>query len=64
METAIELLRKKIREFMNDYADNISTGAATDYPSYKHQCGVIEGLAIAERELLDILERLDDELNV
>ena len=61
METAIDLLRKKIREHLNNYADHIAGGSAQDFPSYRHQCGVIEGLAIAERELLDILERIDEQ---
>lgn len=51
-----ELLRKKIRERLNDHADNIAGGGCDDYPAYRKACGVIEGLAIAERELLDLIE--------
>jgi hypothetical protein len=42
---------------MNDYADTLAGGGAKDFPEYKHLCGVIEGLALAERELLDIRQK-------
>ena len=54
----LSLLRKKIREHMNEMADNVSTGNASSFEEYKRQCGVIEGLALAERELLDLDARL------
>ena len=41
---------------MNDYADTVSTGGATDFPHYRHLVGVIEGLALAERTFLDIID--------
>jgi hypothetical protein len=44
---------------MNDKADNIATGSCADFDEYKHQTGVIEGLALAEREFLDIVEELE-----
>jgi len=57
-ENVLDYLRKKIREMMNIHADHIATGGVVDWPDYRHQVGVIEGLAKAERELLDLEERL------
>jgi hypothetical protein len=51
-----EIIRKKIREHMNNYADDLATGGAKDYPDYRFQVGVIQGLAMAEREILDLVE--------
>ena len=51
-----ELIRKKIREHMNAYADDLATGGAKDYADYRFQVGVVQGLAIAEREILDLIE--------
>lgn len=45
---------------MNEYADNVATGSCNDFPEYKRLCGVIEGLALAERELLDLKEKLEN----
>ena len=42
---------------MNDYADTVAGGSAQDFAEYKRLCGVIEGLALAERELLDIAQK-------
>ena len=57
-EKILEHLRSKMREMMNERADHVAGGACTDYSDYKHITGVIEGLALAEREILDLAERL------
>jgi|TARA_R110002020_G_scaffold130062_3_gene291118 hypothetical protein len=51
-----EFLLKRLREVMNDHADHISTGSCKDYAEYQKMVGVIEGLALAEREVLDWIE--------
>tara|TARA_R100000231_G_scaffold39847_1_gene34595 strand:+ start:6956 stop:7159 length:204 start_codon:yes stop_codon:yes gene_type:complete len=48
-----EWLKVRIRDIMNEHADHISTGNVKDFPDYKRYCGIIEGLALAEREMLD-----------
>ncbi len=45
-------LQQKIRVIMNDWADHVAGGACRDYAEYKHVAGIIEGLALAEREIL------------
>lgn len=57
-ENILEFLRKKVREMMNEHADHVACGAAVDWADYRYNVGVIEGLAKAERELLDMMERL------
>jgi hypothetical protein len=56
----LEHLRRKLREAMNDKADDVAMGGATDFADYRHRVGIIEGLAIAEREIVDLIERLKD----
>lgn len=58
----LEQLRKELRDIMNDLADDIATGAAEDFASYQKMVGKIEGLAVAERLILDVLSKqnLDD----
>ena len=58
-DTLIEKFKSRLRGLMNDRADNVATGICTDFDEYKHQTGVIEGLALAEREFLDIVEELE-----
>mgnify|MGYP003123776543 FL=1 len=56
---AFEVLREQLRRQMNELSDHISGGACKDFAEYRHCCGIIEGLAIAERELLDLQERIE-----
>lgn len=53
----IDVLRKKIRDDMNNYCDDLAGGACADYAAYTKLCGVIQGLALAERHLLDLAEK-------
>ena len=57
-ENVLEYLRQKIRDMMNVHADHVATGGVADWSEYRHQVGIIEGLAKAERELLDLEDRL------
>mgnify|MGYP003132253895 FL=1 len=41
---------------MNETADAIATGSAHSFEEYQKMVGIIEGLALAERELLDLVE--------
>jgi len=54
-----EAYREQIRKIMNDVTDDVATGSARDYSEYRHKVGVIEGLALAEREFIDIMERIE-----
>ena len=46
---------------MNERADHISTGGCNNFDEYSRCCGVIEGLAIAERELLDLNKQIEED---
>jgi hypothetical protein len=56
-----EELRKRIRVDMNDLADFIAAGGCKDFPEYKLMTGKVEGLAMAERHLLDLIEVAEKE---
>jgi len=55
----VEVLRDMIRKDMNNYADDLAGGACADFSQYQKLCGVIQGLALAERHLLDLADRLE-----
>jgi hypothetical protein len=48
------VLKQKIRERLNQLADDLALGGAPDYNQYKYLTGMIAGLAIVEREILDL----------
>jgi len=55
------VLREKIRIDMNNYADDMAGGQCRTFEEYQKLCGVISGLAIAERYILDLLEKENED---
>jgi hypothetical protein len=53
------VLRDKIRTDMNNYADDLAGGVCRSFDEYQKLCGIIQGLATAERHLLDLVEKLE-----
>lgn len=60
-DTVTGFIRKQIRQTMNDLADHIAGGGCANIEEYRFCCGKIEGLAVAEREILDIEQRMQDD---
>jgi hypothetical protein len=65
-DNILSVLKDRLRQAMNDTADNAATGGCLSADSadmiaveYAKQVGKIEGLALAERCLLDILDEID-----
>ena len=56
----VEVLRAKIREDLNNYADDIAGGACQSFEQYQKLCGVIQGLAMAEAYLLDLAKKVEE----
>jgi hypothetical protein len=55
----IAAMRDKIRQDMNNFTDDMANGQCTTIEQYRELCGVIRGLAYAERHLLDLAEYLE-----
>ena len=55
------VLRDKLRTDMNNYADDMAGGACRSFEEYQKLCGLISGLAIAERYLLDLLKESEED---
>jgi len=53
------VLREQIRKDMNNYADDLATGVCQDFAAYQKLCGVIQGLAVAERYVIDLAEKVE-----
>ena len=59
-DDVLSLLKKKLREQMNELADHLAVGSAKDMEEYRKVTGIIEGLDWAERELIDLEDKLRD----
>jgi hypothetical protein len=53
------VLREKLRTDMNNYTDDMAGGVCRSFDEYQKLCGIIQGLAIAERHLLDLAEKVE-----
>tara|TARA_R100001143_G_scaffold41200_1_gene37417 strand:- start:237 stop:431 length:195 start_codon:yes stop_codon:yes gene_type:complete len=60
-DDVLSLLKKRLRDQMNELADHLAVGSAKDIEEYRKVCGIIEGLAWAEREIMDLEDRLETE---
>lgn len=59
MHNLANVLREQIRKDMNNYADDLATGQCQSFEQYQKLCGVIQGLALAERHLIDLVEKAE-----
>jgi hypothetical protein len=57
----VDALRKKLRDDMNNYTDDLANGQCASFELYKELCGVIRGLALAERHLLDLAQLMEED---
>ena len=53
------VLRDQIRKDLNNYADDLASGMCRTFDEYQKLCGVIQGLAQAERYILDLAEKVE-----
>jgi len=51
-------LQNKIRVHLNALADDIATTDVPNFETYRYLRGRIDGLALAERELIDLAETI------
>jgi len=59
-DDVLSLLKRKLRDQMNELADHLAVGSAKDMEEYRKITGIIEGLAWAEREIIDLETKLRD----
>jgi hypothetical protein len=60
-ESIFAPIKRRIREFMNEAADHLASGGAQSFEEYQRMVGRVDALAILEREIIDIEERMIDE---
>jgi len=56
----MEVIRDKIRNYMNDIADHMAGGGCQNHEEYVRLVGKVEALALIERDILDMEQRLEE----
>ena len=54
--TELDVIKQKIRQKLNELADDLALGSAKDYADYRHMTGIVAGLALVERDIIDLQE--------
>lgn len=57
----LKAIQDDLRAQMNEVTDHLALGGCKDMSEYSRNVGIIQGLAFAERILLDLDERLERE---
>jgi len=57
----MELIKERIRGYMNDIADHMAGGGCQSHEEYVRLVGKVEALALIERDILDLEKRLESE---
>ena len=55
----IKITRAELKKHIDDYSASIVGGNAKEFSEYRYLCGVIYGLSLADRELVDLLSALE-----
>ena len=58
--TPFDYIKTKLDERRTEIEQHLGRGAAKDYSEYQKLCGVIQGLATAERYLIDLAEKVEN----
>jgi hypothetical protein len=58
MATVFEVLDQKFGELRSIQEKALVSGAAKDHAEYREMCGVIRGLALAQREVADLAKHI------
>ena len=59
----LEFMSQKLRDEQQRIMEDLAAGKAKDHGDYKHACGMVRGLLIANNILMETSERMrkDDE---
>jgi hypothetical protein len=56
----VRVVREQLRTDMNNYTDDLARGSCASFDQYQKLCGTIQGLAIAERYLIDLAKKVEE----
>jgi len=56
----LSVVKDRIRTYLNDIADHMASGGCEKHEDYVRLVGKVEALALIERDILDLEQRLED----
>ena len=62
MSDILKVLSDKFDEDLERYKDDIARGTAKDFGAYQYGCGIYHGLLMAKNHIIELAERLREDL--
>lgn len=59
-QNALDVLLAEIRKLADDSIEQVNSGLCKDFADYRYRCGIIHGLRLSERELIDLKKRIEE----
>ena len=56
----LSVVKDRLRMYLNDIADHMASGGCEKHEDYVRLVGKVEALALIERDILDLKQRLED----
>ena len=56
----LSVVKDRLRTYLNDIADHMASGGCEKHEDYVRLVGKVEALALIERDILDLEQRLED----
>jgi hypothetical protein len=56
----LSVVKDRLRMYLNDIADHMASGGCEKHEDYVRLVGKVEALALIERDILDLEQRLED----
>ena len=60
MDNWAQAFLSRIAELRSQHAEHLISGSVDTFENYRHLCGVMKGLDIAERELKELLSEVEE----
>tara|TARA_R110000787_G_scaffold185249_2_gene297012 strand:- start:3132 stop:3314 length:183 start_codon:yes stop_codon:yes gene_type:complete len=60
MDNWAQVFLSRLTELRSQHADHLVSGSVDTFEEYRHLCGVLKGLDMAERELKELLSEVED----
>ena len=57
----LSVVKDRIRVYLNDIADHMASGGCESHEAYVRLVGKVEALALVERDILDLEQRMEED---
>lgn len=61
MDSVMQVYLERLEEIRLQHITHLVNGSVEKHEEYRHICGIIKGLAVADRELRELISQLEED---